>query len=196
MDEPVIPWLTPALGGWIRGQPPRSAEELPTFPYPLPCGPMSGPQRPSGGARPPFRSCCPMPWLERQGPKDQVRLPGSPGNSPTTIWTRRQCSGFVASVRDTKRKASHPPSSRRDRVDHAGVALKQDLPGNPLGPQLPHVNLDGELGWAWVACDSDADRDVETVVNRRDLTVHLGMTPKPRAGPQTGTANPGRAAAE
>ena len=34
MDEPVIPWLTPALGGWIRCQPPRSAEELPTFPYP------------------------------------------------------------------------------------------------------------------------------------------------------------------
>ena len=81
-------------------------------------------------------------------------------------------------------------------VDHAGVALKQDLPGNPLGPQLPHVklrlvNLDGR----GISPTADADRDVDAGVNRKDPIVPQACTPKPRGGPQTGTANPGRAAA-
>ena len=135
---------------------------------------MSVPQRPSGGA----------PVLGFRRPPSLVLPHALVGTSrdrktryglPAVQATRQRRSGHCGNARVPSlpsgiqsANASHPPSSRRDRVDHAGVALKQDLPGNPLGPQLPRGNLDGELGCAWVAWDSDADRDVDDAVNRRD----------------------------
>ena len=88
----------------------------------------------AGRCRPP--AGWPMPWLELQTPKAEVRLPGLLGKLLTTIWTRRQCSGPGALIRNTERKASHTLALRLDRVDPAGAALKQDLPGIPLEPDL------------------------------------------------------------
>ena len=119
---------------------------------PVAAFPVAGPclKRNAKAQKPRYGPAVPATCQRRSEPGGNARVPSLP-------------SGYTA------RKASLTLTSLRDRVDHAGVALKQDLPGNPLGPQLPHVNL-GIRG-AWVACDSDADRDVDAAVNRRDPIV-------------------------
>ena len=77
-----------------------------------------------------------MPWLERKTPNSQVRLPGGPGKLLTTIRIWPRCSDSDAFPGHAERKASHTLAFPLDRVDHAGAALEQDLPGNPLEPDL------------------------------------------------------------
>ena len=165
----------------LRRRLPRSGDELPTLPHPA--GSDISPLRSSdryqannGRQVPPSRRLA-----HALGGDPNTESPGTvtlqSGNLLMTISTRRRCSGYDAFPGYAERKSSHTLASRLGRVDPAGAALEQDLPGNrhrePNFPVGPHVSV-GPMRQRWSGGDA--------AVSRRDLTTAPGKGPTPPLG--------------